>query len=293
MEQTLCENQPETCFLCYYKVNVKKESGEGIDLVIDFHTHCFPDQLADKAVTSLSAKAGIPAMLDGTLGDLKRSMEANCITGSVLLNIATKPLQAMNINNWATQVQDEDVISFGSIHPLCEDWVNELKRIKELGLRGIKFHPEYQEFYVDDEAMFPIYELAFDLGLVIAFHAGEDIGFPPPYHCTPERLATLLQRFKGGKIVAAHMGGYKYWDEVEKHLVGKDIYFDTSYAVGIMDSEQAKRIIFNHGYDRILFGSDSPWKDQGWSVQSIKNLGLGPEVEEAIFYKNAVRLLGL
>jgi len=262
-------------------------------LIIDFHTHCFPDELATKAVAALSEKAGIPAMLDGTLSDLRRSMEANCISGSVLFNIATKPSQTVKINNWAIQIQDEGIIPFGSIHLLYEDWENELKRIKELGLRGIKLHPEYQEFYVDDETMFPIYELAFELGLVIAFHAGEDIGYDPPYHCTPERLDALLKRFKGGKFVAAHMGGYKYWDEVEKHLVGKDIYFDTSFAVGIMDSGQARRIIYNHGYSRILFGSDSPWKDQGWSVQSIKNLGLGPEIEEAIFYKNAVELLGL
>jgi len=246
-----------------------------------------------KAITSLSEKAGIPAMLNGTLSDLKSSMEANRITGSVIFNIATKPSQTVKINNWAAQIQDESIISFGSIHPLYEDWKNELKRIKGLGLKGIKFHPEYQEFYVDDEAMFPIYELAFELGLVIAFHAGEDEGFNPPYHCTPERLDALLKRFKGGKIVAAHMGGYKYWDEVEKYLVGKDIYFDTSFAVGIMNSRQAKRIIYNHGYNKILFGSDSPWKDQGWSVQCIKNLCLGAEIEEAIFYKNAVGLLGL
>ncbi|NLY43216.1 MAG: amidohydrolase family protein [Clostridiaceae bacterium] len=262
-------------------------------MIIDFHTHCFPDEIAMKAVASLSEKADIPAMLNGTLSDLKRSMEANRITGSVLLNIATKPSQTTKINDWAGRIQNGSVIPFGSIHPFYEDWKNELKRIKTLGLRGIKFHPEYQEFYVDDEAMFPIYELAFELGLVIVFHAGEDIGFDPPYHCTPERLGTLLKRFKGGKIVAAHMGGYKYWDEVEKHLVGKDIYFDTSFAVGIMDNEQAKRIICNHGYSRVLFGSDSPWEDQGRSVQCIKNLCLGPEIEEAIFYKNAVELLGL
>jgi predicted TIM-barrel fold metal-dependent hydrolase len=262
-------------------------------LIIDFHTHCFPDELAVKAVASLSEKAGIPAMLNGTVNDLKRSMKASRITGSVLLNIATKPSQTAKINSWSVQIRDQSVISFSSIHPFCEDWENELKRIKELGFRGIKFHPEYQEFYIDDEAMFPIYELAFELGLIIAFHAGVDLGFDPPYHCTPERLDTLLRRFKGGRIVAAHMGGYQYWDEVEKYLVGKDIYFDTSYAVGVMDSKQAKRIIHDHGYNKILFGSDSPWKDQGWSVQCVKDLCLGPEIEEAIFYKNAVELLGL
>lgn len=262
-------------------------------MIIDIHTHCFPDGLAEKAVSSLSVKAGIPAMLNGTVSDLEKSMETNGITCSVLFNIATKPSQTEKINNWAAQIQDDSIISFGSIHPLYEDWENELRRIRELGLKGIKFHPEYQEFYVDDEVMFPIYELAFELGLVIAFHAGEDVGFAPPYHCTPERLDVLLSRFKGGKIIAAHMGGYKYWDEVEKHIVGKDIYFDTSFAAGIMEDDQAKRIILNHGSDKILFGSDSPWTDQGWSVQRIKDLCLGADIEEAIFYKNAVGLLGL
>jgi len=262
-------------------------------LIIDIHTHCFPDDLAMKAVSSLSDKAGIPAMLNGTVNDLSKSMKNNGITCSVVFNIATKPTQTVKINNWAAQIQNEYIISFGSIHPLYEDWRNELIRIRELGLKGIKFHPEYQKFYVDDESMYPIYELAFDLGLIIAFHAGEDLGFDPPYHCTPERLDNVLRCFKGGKIIAAHMGGFRYWDEVEKHLIGKDLYFDTSFAVGIMDNDQARRIILDHGYDKILFGSDSPWKDQGWSVKRLKELCLGAEIEECIFFKNAVGLLGL
>ena len=115
-------------------------------MIIDFHTHCFPDELAVKAVASLSEKAGIPAMLNGTVNDLKRSMKASRITGSVLLNIATKPSQTAKINSWSVQIRDQSVISFSSIHPFCEDWENELKRIKELGFRGIKFHPEYRSF---------------------------------------------------------------------------------------------------------------------------------------------------
>lgn len=260
-------------------------------MIIDFHTHCFPDGLAVKAVPALAVKANIPAMVSGTVSDLKSSMLTNGINYSVLLNIATKPSQTEKINDWAAQIQQGSIISFGSIHPLYENWKNELKRIKNLGLKGIKFHPEYQDFYADDKALYPIYEYAFELGLIIAFHAGEDLGFKPPFHCTPDRLDNLITHFEGGKIIAAHMGGYNYWDEVEKHLVGKDIYFDTSYAVGIMDNEQAKRIIQNHGYKKILFGTDSPWRDQGWSVRSIKDLCLGQEIEEAIFYKNASDLL--
>ncbi len=260
-------------------------------MVIDFHTHCFPDELATKAVPALAKKADIPAMLSGTVSDLKSSMEANGISYSVLLNIATKPSQTEKINIWAAQIQQDNIISFGSIHPLYENWKNELKRIKELGLKGIKFHPEYQDFFVDDKALYPIYEYAFELGLIIAFHAGEDLGFTFPFHCTPERLDNLITHFKGGKIIAAHMGGYNYWDEVERYLVGKDIYLDTSYSVGVMNKEQAKRIIHNHGYKRILFGTDSPWRNQGQTVESIKDLGLEREAEEAIFYKNAIELL--
>jgi predicted TIM-barrel fold metal-dependent hydrolase len=273
----------------------KQYKSEAIVLVIDFHTHSFPDELAAKAIPALAEKAGIPAMLNGTVKGLDRSMKDNGIACSVILNIATKPSQTEKVNSWAAQIQkdNKNIISFGSIHPLYENWREELKRIKELGLKGIKFHPEYQEFYVDDKSMFPIYELALELGLVIVFHAGEDLGFAPPYHCTPDRLDNVLRHFSGGKIIAAHMGGYNYWDQVENYLAGKDIYFDTSYAVGIMDNEQAKRIILNHGYKKILFGTDSPWKDQGWSVKRIKELCLEPEIEEAIFCKNAMELLGV
>lgn len=262
-------------------------------MIIDFHTHCFSDELASSAIAVLAQRANIPAFTDGTVSALKESMQTCDINYSVLLNIATKPSQTEKINSWASSVQKGNIISFGSIHPKYKNWENELKRIKELGLKGIKFHPEYQEFYVDDEAMYPIYEKAFELGLIIIFHAGEDLGFKPPFHCIPKRLDKLIERFKGGAIIAAHMGGFMYWDDVEKYLVGKDIYLDTSFCLGYMDEAQKKRIIKNHGYKKILFGTDSPWKNQGEEVQKIKDLCLGKEAEEAIFYKNAIELLGI
>jgi len=262
-------------------------------MVIDFHTHCFTDELAGTAIPVLAKKAGIPAYLNGTLSALKESMNSNNITYSVVLNIATKPSQTETINNWAAEIQKDNIIAFGSIHPEYKSWKNELKRIKELGLKGIKFHPEYQNFYVDDEAIYPIYEKAFELGLIIIFHAGEDIGYKPPFHCTPEKLEKIVRRFKGGTFIAAHMGGFRHWDDVEKYLVGRDIYLDTSFCLGYMDKEQKQRIIRNHGYKKIIFGSDSPWKNQGEEVERIKELCLGRDAEEAILYKNAFELLGI
>ena len=262
-------------------------------MIIDFHTHCFADEIASSAIPVLAQKADIPAFIDGTVSALKESMHTCGINYSVLLNIATKPAQTEKINSWAALVQKGNIIAFGSIHPEYENWENELKRIKELGLKGIKFHPEYQDFYADDNAMYPIYEKAFELGLIVVFHAGEDLGFKPPFHCTPERLNNLINDFKEGTIIAAHMGGFRYWGDVEKYLVGKDIYLDTSFCLGYMDKEQKQRIIKNHGYKKIIFGSDSPWKNQGEEVQRVKDLCLGKEAEDAIFYKNAVKLLDI
>ena len=162
-----------------------------------------------------------------------------------------------------------------------------------LGLKGIKLHPDYQLFYIDDKKMYPIYEYLFSLDLVLVFHAGRDIGLPEPYHCTPDRLYKLICDFGGAKIVAAHMGGFSYGEEVEKYLVGTDIYFDTAYSFDWISDEQVKRIIQNHGHEKVLFASDSPWTDQKEEIGKLRNLKLGVEAENAILGVNASKLLGL
>ncbi|HOM01875.1 MAG TPA: TatD family hydrolase [Acetivibrio sp.] len=262
-------------------------------MVIDFHVHCFPDKLAPRAISQLAANAGIPPRVDGTIGGLKESMKKAGISKSVVLSIATKATQTENINDWSAEIQDEEIIAFGSIHPDYENWKTELFRIKGMGIKGIKFHPDYQKFFVDDKKMFPIYETAFGLGLIVIFHAGVDIGLPEPYHATPERLEKIVRTFPGCKVVAAHMGGYSFWDDVERFLVGTDIYLDTSYSLDFMDDEQAKRIIKNHDKKRILFATDSPWMDQEESLLKLKSLNLDKDTEDAILGLNAKALLEL
>ncbi|ABN53786.1 MAG TPA: amidohydrolase [Hungateiclostridium thermocellum] len=262
-------------------------------MIIDFHVHCFPDKLAPRAVSQLAANAGIPPRVDGTINGLKESMKRAGISKSVVLSIATKPTQTENINNWSAEIQDEEIIAFGSIHPDYENWKAELFRIKNMGLKGIKFHPDYQKFFVDDKKMFPIYETAFGLGLIVVFHAGVDIGLPAPYHATPERLEKIVRTFPRCKVVAAHMGGFSLWDDVERFLVGTDIYLDTSYSLDFMDGEQAKRIIRNHDVKKILFATDSPWADQKEAISKLKSLNLDKETEDAILGLNAKALLGL
>lgn len=260
-------------------------------MIIDFHVHCFADELASKAVPQLAKCAKINARLDGTIRSIKESMKKAGIDKSVVLSIATKPSQTEKINTWSSSIQDDSIIAFGSVHPENENWKDELLRLKEMGVRGIKLHPDYQKFFVDDKEIYPIYDLAAELGLVVLFHAGVDIGLPKPYHATPERLKRVIEAFPNGKFVAAHMGGYSYWDEVEKHLVGTGIYFDTSYSMRFMSTEQVRRIVNNHGYKKILFATDSPWGDQSEEVIKIQEFSFAPEVENAILGLNARELL--
>lgn len=262
-------------------------------MVIDFHVHCFPDELSSRAVGTLASRAQIAPKADGTIRDIRRSMERSGVDYSVVLSIATKPSQTEKVNTWSADVNKNGIIAFGSVHPEYEGWKDELRRIKSLGLKGIKLHPDYQLFYVDEERMFPIYELAAELGLIIVFHAGLDVGLPPPYHCTPERLVKVVKAFPGIKTVAAHMGGFSYWDRVEEFLVGQDIYLDTSYSFGWISNEQAKRIIKNHDYKKILFATDSPWTDQKEEISRLKDLDLGADIESAVLGGNAAKLLGL
>ncbi|MGI6776659.1 MAG: amidohydrolase family protein [Acetivibrionales bacterium] len=260
-------------------------------MIIDFHVHCFPDELALRAVSSLAERSGINPRLDGTVEDIRKSMEISGVGKSVVLPIATKPTQTEKINEWAFNIQGGGVIAFGSVHPYYTGWEKELKRIKEMGLKGVKFHPDYQQFFVDEKKMFPIYELAFELGLIVVFHAGVDLGFRPPFHCTPEKLSKVVKAFPGGKIVAAHMGGYKYWNDVEKYLVGMEIFFDTSYSLGCIGWHQAERIIRTHGYNKILFATDSPWKSQAEEIEKVRRLNLGEGEIDAILGGNAEALL--
>ena len=261
-------------------------------MIIDFHTHCFADDIAARAVASIAQAADIPARSDGTVSGIRASMKKAGIDKSVLLSIATKPQQTSKINQWAISIQDSDLIPFGTIHPEFDDWKNELIRLQQAGIKGIKFHPDYQQFYVDDPKMYPVYEVAAQLGLVIIFHAGVDLGLPAPYHCPPLRMRHVVRAFPEAKLVAAHMGGYQYWDDVERFLVGEALYLDTSFSIHEMSREQFLRILSGHGADRLLFASDSPWGSQSEEVEKLQAMALPESVRQAILGGNAAKLLG-
>ena len=263
-------------------------------MLIDFHTHAFPERIASRAVTGLAAgSGGLIPQTDGTLNSLKEEMNKDGVDISVVLSIATNPKQQTNVNNFAIEInRDERVIAFGSIHPDAPDALEELERIKEAGLKGVKLHPEYQCFFVDDEKMKPIYKKISELGLITMLHAGQDIGFGPPYHNLPHQLLGAL-KWLDAPVVAAHWGGYCCGVDVIDKLCCENLWFDTSLGYGVIPKPQAQAIIDKHGPDRILFASDMPWHRPEWELRLMNSLDISDEDKEKIFWKNAVQLLNL
>lgn len=264
-------------------------------MIIDFHVHAFPDALAAKALPLLSkCSGGVKPNYDATISGLESYLAKNNVDYAVVLNIATNPHQEKKVNDFAISLlEKKNIIPFGSVHPDSPNALSELERLAKAGIRGIKLHPDYQHFFVDDEKMFPIYKKIAELGFITVFHAGVDIGYPNPVHCTPERLLRVLDLFDDAPVVAAHFGGWLLWDSVLEDLCGTKVYLDTAFSSGKMPPDYAKELIKTHGADKVLLGSDMPWSDTLDEVRFVQSLDLSAEDEEKILSNNAKRLLNI
>ena len=262
--------------------------------LIDFHTHAFPEKLAPRAVSKLSyASGGLEPQTAGTLASLQAEMKREGVDLSVVLAIATNPGQQTAVNDYAMEMNKApDIVAFGSVHPDAPNALEELERLKDAGLKGVKFHPEYQSFYADDEKMKPIYRKISELGLITLFHAGEDYAFAPPYHATPDRLIRALRWFDS-PVVAAHWGGGGYFRQVLEQLCGENLWFDLSFGYASMPKHFSQAILDKHGPDKLLFGSDMPWHRPSWELRLLDTLDISPEDREKILWKNAAKLLNL
>ncbi len=277
-------------------------------MVIDFHTHCFPPKIAAATLGKLSAMSRTVPFTDGTPIGLMDSMAKAGIDMSVILPVATNPLKVSEINDLSINKTGKNgLVYFGCMHPDCPDWSGELERIARAGLSGIKLHPVYQRVDFDDIRFLRIMEKAGELGLVVITHAGWDIGFPGVSCCTPQMVLSAIKQAGPVKLVLAHMGGWRSWDEAEELLAGTGVYIDTSFSGGFLTprpdvsmSEEEKALLtadkFTHiirsfGAGKVLFGTDSPWSDQTASLSWLNSLPLTGEEKRAILSENAKALL--
>ena len=264
-------------------------------MIIDFHTHVFPDDLAERALSTLLE--GIDAIFtpvtDATVAGLLSHMAGSGVGISVVQPVITKQSQFQDLNEWARSICSDRLIAFGGIYPETDDYRRDIDYIVSLGLKGLKFHCEYQEFVVDAPEMLRIYDYALSRGLILLFHAGANPGYQAPFRSSPQQFAHIVDAMRGGVVVAAHFGGHDQWDDVERCLVGKNIWLDTSMGFEFFPHGQFLRIVRNHGADKILFASDSPWSDAGAEIRRLGALPLTEAEKEMILGLNAGRLLGL
>ena len=261
------------------------------NVIIDFHAHAFPDAIAARAISQLEHGGGVRAFLDGTVSTLLASMDGAGIGTSVICSIATKPEQFDPILKWSKEIASPRIVPLPSIHPKGPDPVGQARQVAEAGLRGIKLHPYYQDFDVDDEALFPLYRALDGLGLFVVCHTGFDFAFPRQRRADPVRILRVLERVPSLRLITSHMGAWEDWDEVEKHLLGKPITMDISLSIELLGRERARAMLLAHPADRILFGTDSPWASQAETLRLLRSLELGTEREQQLLGKNAEALL--
>lgn len=233
----------------------------------------------------------ITSVLDGTLDSLMASMDAAGIEQSVVLSIATKPAQFSSIPAWSRKIASNRIIPFLSVSPSDPQSRENVRIAAEEGFRGLKFRPHCQDFDLDDAVMDPVYAAMEERGLICISHTGFDHAFLFVRGADPARILRVLNRFPRLAFVATHLGAWKDWERVEKQLPGANLWIDTSYSLEFMSREDARRLILLFPPDRVLFGSESPWADQGRSLALLKGLSLGAHREEAILSGNARALL--
>ena len=282
-------------------------------MIIDIHTHTFPDKIAAATLDKLKHLSHTIPFTDGTAAGLAASMARAGVDRSVVMPVATSPRQVPHVNDASARMNElgaqTGVLSFGCMHPDFDGWREELARIQRLGLKGIKLHPQYQDTDFDDPRYLRILDRCGELGLVVLTHAGLDIGMPGKDNCAPEMVLRALDQVGSVKLVLAHMGGWRQWDRVEALLPGTGVYLDTSYSLGaisplddgyyrpgdlpLLDETAFLRMVGKFGADRVLFGTDSPWDDQESALARLRALPLESAELDAILGGNAQRLLGI
>ena len=234
-------------------------------MIIDAHAHIFPDKIAEKASAGISGfYAGMVIDSGGTLGELLRKGAEAGVDRFLVQSVATVPQQVRAINDYIAEcVRSEQpgrLIGFGAMHPDYEDINGEIERIISLGLRGIKLHSDFQDFNIDDEKAFPIYEAA-EGRLPILFHVGDKRSD----RSSPERLLKIVKRFPKLTVIGAHLAGWSMWDrgaELFGNYIREDpqcrVYTDCSSSLYAMSPEHAAELIRKFGADRVMWGTDYP-----------------------------------
>ena len=264
---------------------------------VDVHTHVWLDRIAGAVLQSMTRVFGFEAVAANTVEGVKAHMRESGVDKSVVLGIVERADQVRRANDWLIGIQDGMLVPFGAMHPELDDKADEVRRLRQNGIKGIKLHPIMNSFYADDPKMFPVYE---EMGedMVLEIHSGR---FPnsrtdDPLYAAPERIMNVVRRFPRLKVIALHLGGFYMLDEAERDLIGRDnVLIDTTWPPSLREvaSETLTTIINKHGSHKVCFGTDFPLASQVADAEYLLGLPLSDSDKEGILGENARALIGL
>lgn len=259
--------------------------------IFDIHAHIYPDAIADRAVRTISAAYdGITILNDGRVSTLVKLMDEAQADRFAVHSVATAPKQVSSINRFVlqtAQTQPGRIIPFAALHPDMEDPWTAVDELVAVGFKGVKLHPENQQFLVDEPKAVELFR-AIAGKLPVLLHCGD-------YRCdnsAPERIKRMLKLVPGLTLICAHLGGWTTWEVSAAELIGQDIWVDTSSSLYMLDEPTARRIMRGYGTDRIVFGTDYPMWTPKDEIRRLLDMKLTDDEKENILWNNHLKLFG-
>lgn len=260
--------------------------------IVDAHVHIYPDKIARRAVESVRGFYGVGKMADaeGTIESLLAIPGQSVITHHIVHSVAVRPHNVTSINNFIAQecATHQGFIGFMAMHQDFEDPQAEIERAMDMGLCGIKLHPDTQQVNADDPRLMTIYEIAQAKGLPVVIHTG-DYRYD---YSHPRRIAHILHAFPNLVVDAAHFGGWSIYDIGADILRSERCFVDTSSSSALVGGRHFKELINLYGTDRVLFGSDFPMWDPIAELEFVRQLGLTDDTFAKVTWHNAETFLG-
>ena len=257
--------------------------------IIDSHTHVYPDKIALKATKSIGQFYDIEMRMNGSISGLLQVMEEEGVSKSLICSAALTADRVSAINNFiaaTVEAHPDKFFCLMTLHPDMEDPKAEVERAMEMGLKGVKLHPDMQKFALDDPICHKMYAACENLCPML-LHTG-DKRFR---YSNPDMIPRVLDRFPGLTLICAHMGGYSEWDAAARCLADTNVYVDCSSTFFAVDKEKVLELFDLYGEDRILFGSDYPMWHVGDEIKTLLSLGLSDTALKKIFSENILRIL--
>ena len=262
------------------------------NFIIDFHTHIYPTLLARRAMAVAGREHDDPEKLP-VKENLWKRMEEEDVALSVVQHVTSKPATQTDVNRFAKEIVRTNVISFGGLHPDCENVIEEIEKLKDLNMAGVKFHPPFQRVHLDDEKYIPMWQRINHLRFPVLIHCGRARG-EGEYDLFPSGVSKFIKYLPDVPVVLAHMGGRSGIPEEEKILFDfpENVFIDTTMSAERQEIEDFERLVSAMGPERVIFGSDFPYGTQKAAIAFIRNSCFSSDEKAMMLGGTAAKILG-